>query len=339
MIGIPRLAVWLAILIAAVLLLLTVRIYTNTRKIISGQQWTVWLEEGILKVYRDGCHEVPCSNIQLIRTTRRLLMLGYLNAKQHLVWIIVPLRVFAKAQERESFLDRIRHPQEIEGGDIEEETEGMRFIYMLDESRWVHFRRDAEGIIASGTFGRRKRVCTALLRVFLLLMLMLFFLYQAEGYLNWLAVGYGLGIAVLLTARRFLRDPEKSFRKQIRMPAVRDKECGVWQITLSESGVCVKMPGGMKNNYAWEKFEWLVETGDAFYFFHKDKRHYELIAKESFADQEQISAMHMLCARKNIKSIQGRKMHYLPDWGLVLLVVLFVVLSVAILTASILKAV
>lgn len=330
LIGIPRLAVWLAILIAAVLLLAAVRLYFNTKKIVSGQQWTVWLEESVLKVYRDGSHEVPCSNIHLTRTTRRLLMLGYLNAEQHLVWIIMPLRVFVKAQERECFLDRIRHPREIEGGDTDEEAEGMRFIYTLDERRWVQFRRDAEGIIASGTFGRRKRMCAALFRVLLLFIFMLFFLYLAEGYLNWLTAGYGLGVVALLTARQFLRDPEKSFRKQVKMPAVRDKECGVWQIALSETGVCVRTPGGMKNNYAWEKFEWLVETGDAFYLFHKDRIHYELIAKESFSDKDQISAMHMLCAQKNVKSIQGREMHYLPDWGLVLLAVLLLVLYVVI---------
>lgn len=335
LIGIPRLAVWLTILIAAVLLLAAVRLYINTKKIISGQQWTVWLEESVLKVYRDGSYEVSCSNIHLTRTTRRLLMLGYLNAEQHLVWIIMPLRVFAKAQERECFLDRIRHPREIEGGDTEEEAEGMRFIYTLDERRWVQFRRDAEGIIASGTFGKRKRVCAVLFRVLLLLIFMLFFLYLAEGYLNWLAAGYGLGVVALLTVRRFFRDPEKSFRKQVKMPAVRDKECGVWQIALSETGVCVRTPGGIKNNYAWEKFEWLVETGDAFYLFHKDRIHYELIAKESFPDKDQISAMHMLCAQKNVRSIQGRKMHYLPDWGFVLLVVLYVILCVGIIFMSV----
>ena len=73
---IPRVAGWMAVLIAVLLLVSMIRTYHNTGKSISGQRWTVWLDGGMLKVNRDGSSEVPCSNIQLMRTTRRLLMLG-----------------------------------------------------------------------------------------------------------------------------------------------------------------------------------------------------------------------------------------------------------------------
>ena len=331
----PRIAVWFAVLIVAMLLLSIVRTYTNIGKSISGQQWTVWLEGGMLKVDRGGSSEVSCSNIKLIRTTRRLLMLGYLKTEQRPAWIIVPLRMFAEVQERESFLDRIRHPQEIEGNDTEEEAEGICLTYTLDEMRWVDFRKGAVSIITSGTFGRKKRVRAVLLFGLWMMISMLVCLYLVEGYFSWVSASYGLGIAVLVTVRFFFRDPEKSFRKQIKKPAIRDRECGVWQIMLSESGVCVRTPEGMRNNHAWEKFEWLVETGDAFYIFYKDKKNYEVIAKESFQDWNQVSAMHELCARKGVKPIQGRKMHYLPDWGFVLLVVLYVILCVGIIFMSV----
>lgn len=94
-----------------------------------------------------------------------------------------------------------------------------------------------------------------------------------------------------------------------------------------------------------KKYEYLLEQPEirefCFYAFleqlkcsKKDRIHYELIAKESFPDKDQISAMHELCARKGVKLIQGRKMQYLPDWGFVLLVVLYVILCVGIIFMS-----
>ena len=91
----PRVAVWIVVLIAAVLLISIVVSCVSIGKSITGCKWTLWVENGILKVDRGGSSEVPCRDIQLIRTTRRLLMLGYLQTAQRPAWFIVPLRVFA----------------------------------------------------------------------------------------------------------------------------------------------------------------------------------------------------------------------------------------------------
>ena len=112
----PRVGVWIVVLIAGVLLASVAVNCINVRKSIAGQPWTVWVESGTLKVDRGGSSEVPCKNIQLIRTTRRLLMLGYLQTAQRPAWFIVPLRVFSDRQEQEWFLDRIRDPQPAEIG-------------------------------------------------------------------------------------------------------------------------------------------------------------------------------------------------------------------------------
>lgn len=331
----PRVAGWLAVLIAVLLLVSAVFTYNHTEKLISGQQWTVWLEGGMLKVERGGSSEVPCSNIQLIRTTRRLLMLGYLQTAQRPVWFIVPLRVFADVQEREGFLDRIRCPQEVEDGDGSAEAEGIQFTYVLDETKWVQFHKGAVGILASGTLGKAEHVRVILLWSFFTVLAALSCVYLAAGHLSWRSVVYALCIAILIIVRVFFRDPEKAIKKQIKAPVVRDRECGVWQVTLSESGIYTKLSTGIRNYYAWEVLGWYVETGDAFYFFHKDKKHYVLIAKESFQDWNQVSAMHELSARKGVKYVQGRKKYYLPEWAFVLIVVLFIILCVAVMFINI----
>lgn len=332
---IPRVAGWMAVLIAVLLLVSMIRTYHNTGKSISGQRWTVWLDGGMLKVNRDGSSEVPCSNIQLMRTTRRLLMLGYLQTAQRPVWFIVPLRVFADVQERECFLDRIRHPQDMADSDAIAQADGIRFTYVLDEMKWVHFHKGAVGILASGTLGRAERLRVVLVWSVFAVLMTLSCAYLAAGRLSWPWVVYALCIAILITVRAFFRDPEKALKKQIRTPVVRDRECGVWQVTLSESGIYTKLSTGIRNFYAWDMLEWYVETGDAFYVFHKDKRHYVLIAKESFQDWNQVSAMHELCARKGVKYVQGRKTHYLPDWAFALVVVFFAISCILIMSISI----
>ncbi len=166
---------------------------------------------------------------------------------------------------------------------------------------------------------------------------MLSCIYLVAGHLSWQFVLFGLCVAALLTVRTFLRDPENALRKQIRAQAVRDRECGVWQVLLSEAGICTKLPDGTRNDYAWETLAHLVETEQAFYIFHRDRKHYVTIAKESFQDWNQVSALHELCARKGIKDIQGRRMHYLPDWAFALMAVLFVMVSVAFMFISIFR--
>lgn len=325
----PRVGVWIVVLIAGVLLASVAVNCINVRKSIAGQPWTVWVESGTLKVDRGGSSEVPCKNIQLIRTTRRLLMLGYLQTAQRPAWFIVPLRVFSDRQEQEWFLDRIRDPQPAEDSGVRAGSaeEGLRFAYTLDEVRWVRLQRGALGIMTSGTIGMRERIRLVLIWSFFAVLVMFSCIYLAAGRLSWQSALFGVCVAALITARIFLRDPERALKSQIRTSAVRDRECGVWQIALSETGASVMLPDGSRSDHGWETLAHLVETEDAFYIFHRDGRRYVTIAKESFQDWNQVSALHELCARKGVTYVQGRKMHYLPDWAFLMIVVLFAVLS------------
>lgn len=183
----PRVAVWIIVLIAAVLLISIVVSCVSIGKSITGCKWTLWVENGILKVDRGGSSEVPCRDIQLIRTTRRLLMLGYLQTAQRPAWFIVPLRVFADRQEQEWFLDRIRDPRPAEDSSIHagSEDEGLRFAYTLDEVKWVRVQKGALGIMTSGTIGMRERLRLVLIWSFFAVLVMLSCIYLAAGHLSW----------------------------------------------------------------------------------------------------------------------------------------------------------
>lgn len=129
-----------------------------------------------------------------------------------------------------------------------------------------------------------------------------------------MAVGFGLSITAIMILRIWTHDPEKSLRKQMKSPVMRDKINGPWQILLSKEGISVCMPMGLKDFYSWESLEWLVETEEVFYIFHRDKRHYIMIAKESFQSGDQVSAFYQLCAEKGTKRIPAKKARYIPDW-------------------------
>ena len=86
---------------------------------------------------------------------------------------------------------------------------------------------------------------------------------------------------------------------------------------MEEKGIVASVPRG-KNFYQWESMEWLVETGEAFYIFHKDKMNFVAIAKESFKDLNQIEEMHRLCGQKGIKEVSVKKRRHIPDWIFIL---------------------
>lgn len=337
----PRVGIWAAGITVVVMMISLIKGVIHIYKTVSGYQWAVWIEGDMLKVVRGSRgSELPCCSVQLVRTTRRLLMLGYLQTAQRPAWFILPLRVFADGRDKDWFLDRLQNPQPSEnvGGHAEPVEGGLCFTYTLDAGKWVQFQRDALGVVTSGTLGMMERVRLVLVWGLFTVSAVLICVYLVAGRLVWQSAAYGIGLALLFMLRFFTRDPKKMFRKQIQTPVVRDRECGVWQITMSEAEVCAQLPTGARNHYDWESLGWLVETGDAYYLFYKDRKHYVMIAKESFQDWNQVSAMHALCARKGVKSVRGRRMHYLPDWAFILTIVLFFALCIELLFISIFRS-
>ena len=321
--------------------------YRRTVKLLDGQLWTVSQMEGDkLRVMRGNCSEVPYKNIQLIRRTKHLLMLGYMQQVKRPAWFVMPLRVFGSEQEAEAFLGRIRsaqtrpdaagqtgpmgQPQPEFTGQMpnqtglsdqpEQETDGaqpleyMRFSFFLDGERWVRIQKGAADLVNGGTFGKAARTYGMLLWGGVMAAALSVFTCLIAGEIQWPLLCFSLALAVWFALRLYFRDPEKNIRKQLKAPEIAARWCGPWQVSLTEEGVTVHMPADMKDYFGWDSLQWLVETQEAFYLFDKDKKHFIAIAKESFASWEQVAAFQRICADHGVHRIAPKKARYVPGW-------------------------
>ncbi|MDE7198069.1 MAG: hypothetical protein K2O15_04205, partial [Lachnospiraceae bacterium] len=315
---IPEAAVIIAFLMIASLIAVGIYNYRTTVKLLEGQMWTVFrIGDGRLRVARNDCSEIPCREIQFIRRTKRLLMLGYMQSPKRPAWFVMPLRVFGDGQELEAFLDLIRNPKEGGGDGFEEAAEYagtavrepgytapqeyMRFSYLLDKERWVRFQKGAADLLNGGSLGSAARRYVMMIWGCVMTAVLISCTYIVVGTFYWTLVCYSMALAVWLILRLYCRDPEKGIRKQLRTPEIAARACGSWQVVLAEKGITVNMPMEMKNFYPWESLEWLLETEEVFYVFHKDKKHFIMIAKEWFVRWEQVDVFHRICAEQGIK--------------------------------------
>lgn len=335
----PGAAAFLLTALILLYLIIFLSIHSNMKKALSGKQWTVWIEDGRLKAFRDADYsEISCESMELVRITRRLLMLGYMLPDKRSAWIILPLRVFAHDQEREAFLKQLRNTLEEE--EKEAESKGMQeqgcldFAYMVNEERWVHFQMEADDMINGGTFGKTLSfsINAVLLPVFLAATVL--WVNFSMGRFRLVAIGYSAAVTIILLLRSRYRSPQKKLKKQAGSLAVKNWECGLRRISLDEKGIVVCLPRG-KNFYRWESMEWLVETEDAFYLFHKNKRSFAVIAKESFKDLNQVEEMHRLCGQKGLKKVSMKKRRHIPDWIFILaLAAVFVLCMVSVVISA-----
>lgn len=96
--------------------------------------------------------EISCRNIQMVRRTKRLLMLGYMQGVRRPAWFVIPRRVFEDERETELFLATLRDPRMPENEvDAMEQTAGgereyLRFQYRLDGEKWAHPRMMKTGM-------------------------------------------------------------------------------------------------------------------------------------------------------------------------------------------------
>ena len=322
------------IVMMLVLLFGIVSIYNNAaiRKQLAGQHWTLWVENGKLKSRREIYSEMPCEGIQFIRITRRLLMLGYLQSSKKQAWYVIPLRVFRDVQERDGFINQIRNPWQTftaaEPMETEEKTAPvyLRLAYMLDAERWVRLSRRALSIAQAGTFGKRNRIlgmvfCGCVIGVVLPVSLSIL-----VGGFSWILMGFCIFYAAMMILRIYYRDPEKQLRKQVQSPGTAaNRECGLWQVSFSEEGITVDLPGRIKHVYVWDFLAYLVETEEVFYLFSRDKRRFIMVAKESFQTWDQVHLFRRLCEERGIRMVPEKRMHYIPAWVLVVAVLLYLI--------------
>lgn len=339
---IPEAAALTVLVLALMLLAVGIYNYAVTVKLLRGQQGSLWIEGGKLKARRRDYSEISCRHIGLIRRTKRLLMMGYMQGVRRPAWFVVPLRVFGDGQELDLFLAMLRKPQIQtqeecldQNSQPNAETEFLRFFYRLDGERWVRLQKGAADLINGGSLGRTARIYGIVIWGCVMTAVLTGAVCLVAETFHWLFACYGLALSVLMILRLYCRDPEKAIRKQLKSPEVAARACGLWQISLAENGVSVTMPADFTDMFAWTSLAWLLETEEAFYLFHRDKKHFVMIAKESFLSWDQVHLFHRICADHGIQKLAPQKARYVPGWLVGLLFGLFLLVCAGIFTVKI----
>lgn len=364
---IPKYAVVLAPLAVALILILCVYYYMATAKILRGQPSAVWIEGDRLKAQRRDYSEIPCTDMQTVRRKKRLLMLGFAQGDKRQVWFVVPLRVFADGQEEERFLAMLHNPQNQRQGqnvsqgqkqwqgqngsqeniDLESQynagadsadssvREYLNLSCRMDEERWVRLNKGAADLVNGGSLGKPARFRGMILWLCIVPVVLLAVTGLTARKMDLPIVCFDIALAVWTSFWLFYRNPEKRIRKQIKTPQALRFLCGLWQFSLTQEGICIRMPADRKNVYMWKSLAWMLETEDAFYFFSEDKKRFFAIPKEGFVSREQVELFHRICAERGIKKMAPKKARYVPGW---LLVVIFGLIVLAFFASILVKA-
>ena len=308
---VPEAAALTVLLMAVTVAAVGIYNYAATSKILRGQPGSVWIEDGRLKAQRRDYGEIPCRDIKLLRRTKRLLMMGYMQGARRPVWFMIPLRSFRDGHEVDLFLAALRDPVTQENY---YDQAYLRFQFQIDGERWVRLQKGAADLINGGSLGRSARTNGILVWGSVMTVVLTVVSCLISGRFHWMFVCYGFVLAVLMCLRLYCLDPEKPIRNQLKQPEVAARACGLWQVSLTEEGVSLAMPAGIRNVYLWASLAWLLETEEAFYLFHKDKKHFVMIAKESFLSWDQVDLFHRICADHGIQKIVPKKARYVPGW-------------------------
>lgn len=308
---VPEAAALTVLLMAVTVAAVGIYNYAATSKLLIGQPGSVWIEDGRLKAQRRDYGEIPCRDIKLLRRTKRLLMMGYMQGARRPIWFMIPLRSFRDGHEVDLFLAALRDPVTQENY---YDQAYLRFQFQIDGERWVRLQKGAADLINGGSLGRSARTNGILIWGSVMTVVLTVVSCLISGRFHWMFVCYGFVLAVLMCLRLYCLDPEKPIRNQLKQPEVAARACGLWQVSLTEEGVSLAMPAGIRNVYLWASLAWLLETEEAFYLFHKDKKHFVMIAKESFLSWDQVDLFHRICADQGIQKIVPKKARYVPGW-------------------------
>ncbi|MDE7284642.1 MAG: YcxB family protein, partial [Lachnospiraceae bacterium] len=326
---------WIGIILVvfniAMLTAVVCRSYFAMKKIAEGKTRTMWVEGGLLRIDADAYCEVPCGNIQVIRKTRNLLMLGIYRAKKQLEWYPMPLRVFSDRQDMDEFLKMIQFPMASYGQDIysmpaddkEEvanENELFNFSFWINEEKWERILIDTTYIVRSGVLGGSKnsKVIWIIFGINLAFFICGCMFYFDIIFLSIILITLFLLVFMLKNVKG---NPEKLIKRQLKKGILQSDTNGEWKVSITETGTVWNGPRQGRTVMSWDKFSLMVETETAFYLFWNDKRHYNMLLKDCIGSYEQAEALKQLCTEKNIDVSMGKKVKYIPNWVFNLLII------------------
>ena len=227
---VPEVAALTVLLIALMVGLVGIYNYSATSKLLRGQLGRVWIEDGRLKVQRKDYGEISCRDIKLVRRTKRLLMMGYMQGAGRPAWVMIPLRSFRDVSEVDMFLAMLRGPaaqgncydhmsqynagvgagaavpagQENTEADFgnpfgqkweSEPQEYLRFQYQLDGERWVRLQKGAADLINGGSLGKSARAGGMLIWGSVMAIVLTVISCLISGRFHWMFVCYGFVFA------------------------------------------------------------------------------------------------------------------------------------------------
>lgn len=123
-------------------------------------------------------------------------------------------------------------------------------------------------------------------------------------------------------------NPERYIRTQLRKGMVQNNVLGVWEISVTDTGIRQSVSEDDSALIPWENFLCVVETDNELFFFRKDKRHFIAIRKSGLESREQIENLKELCREKHMEVLAGKRKKYVPTWLFVLLIVVVIVVYV-----------
>lgn len=318
-------------LLAIVLtLMMCINCYLLTTRALRGQPVSIWIEGNRLKARRRDYGEVPCTDIQMVRRTKRLLFMGYTQGDKRQAWYVMPLRCFADEQEVERFLAMLHgsygqnpyqeqsdsYGEDIDSNGQQKAQEFLRLSCQMNGENWVRLQKGAADLGNSGSLGRPARFKGMMLWLCVVTVFVLIATGLAAKKFDLLIVCFDVAWTAWMGVWVFYRNPEKKLRKQMKTPQMQAAVCGLWQFSFTDEGICVDMPQDRKSIYLWESLSWLFETQEAFYFFNQDRKRFIAVPKKSFVIREQVELFYRLCAEHGLQRMEAKKAHYVPGWVL-----------------------
>lgn len=315
----PRLGAFLLTFLAVIWGGMVVSLYKRIKKEQCEKGRTVWLEAGKLKMEYGEYAEAPLTCIQVIRVTRRLLMLGRYQAKKQFAWYAVPLRVFESIQERDSFIARIRNAEESGPQDLQFQREQalFRFSFWLDEPAWLTVMEEVmstqlTGALDSGRNWKWYKVFLAGYGAFCVAFGTFWFVFD-RGRMG-LSVLFVLTFLYIALLKNRLESPKERSRKLLKRGQLQNNVYGDCELVILEKCVIQQKDRQEAALYHWDSLGWVVETEHAFCLVKKDRRVFLLTLKSSIWNREQAEAFLATCERKGLTYVWGRTQKLLPGW-------------------------
>ncbi len=316
----PTYVVATALLSVVLILIVCINCYLLTTRELRGQPVSIRIEGNRLKARRRDYGEVPCTDIQMVRRTKRLLFMGYTQGDKRQAWYVIPLRCFADGQEVEQFLAMLHGSYEPGQNPSQEQRdaygEDIRLSFQMNGESWGRLQKGAADLGNSGSLGRTARFKALMLWLCAVTVFVLIATGLAAKKFDLLIVCFDVALTAWMGMWVFYRNPEKKIRKQLKAPQLQAAVCGLWQFSFADEGICVDMPQDRKSIYLWESLSWLFETQEAFYFFNQDRKRFIAVPKKSFVTREQVELFYRLCANHGLQRMEAKKARYVPGWFL-----------------------